>query len=187
MGQHPNFIPVLGRLLNAPNSQMGLILPLISSDFQILGNPPSFDSITRDTFKAGTSFTLSFIVQCLRGIASAALHLHSTVSLMHGDLYAHNILVNDTGSTPLLTDFGAASFKRGDDVSFSAEEVQCLEGIEVRAFGCLIDDLLSHLEKDDANSVDTLNSLEALRTRCWDVSVLSRPRFSEIEIGRAHV
>lgn len=180
MGEHPSFIPVLGRLVNAPNNQMGLVLPLVSTtDFTILGNPPSFDSITRDTFKPGTSFSLSFIVRCLRGIASGCQHLHGAVSLMHGDLYAHNILVNEAGDQPLLTDFGAASFKCGDDVSFTEEEVLCLEGIEVRAFGCLIEDLVSRVEEGDRNKRG-VSELTSIQCRCFDENVLSRPRFSEL-------
>ena len=42
------------------------------------------------------------------GIASAASPLHAQ-GILHGDLYAHNILAIPTGQA-LLGDFGAASF-----------------------------------------------------------------------------
>lgn len=62
------------------------------------------DTITRDTFPLKKIFSLSFIFNVLIGIASACIHLHQRKyrSIMHGDLYAHNILVQSDG-TPLLT------------------------------------------------------------------------------------
>lgn len=53
--------------------------------------------------------------------------------MAHGDLYAHNILIG-VGGHVLLGDFGAA-FATGD----LGEQ---MERVEVRAFGCLVDDLL---------------------------------------------
>lgn len=59
--------------------------------FASLGKPPSMDTVTRDTYPAGTQFTGGEIHDIAVGIAAAMQHLHSR-GLAHGDLYAHNIL-----------------------------------------------------------------------------------------------
>lgn len=179
---------MLGRLSEAPTSQLGLVLPLLDtsrSAYQILGNPPSFETITRDTFPAGTSFCTRFVLSVLRGIASAGDHLHSAGSrgrgIIHGDLYAHNILVHSETLHPLLTDLGAASFK----TAFGATESLRLEQIEVRAFGCLIDDLLAHWDDQDGVVVDLKEKLFQLRDNCWNVQVAQRPTFRDLSVALA--
>ena len=59
--------------------------------FSSLGKPPSMQSITRDTYAEGTSFTAAEVRAIAFNIASALEHLHSR-GVAHGDLYAHNIL-----------------------------------------------------------------------------------------------
>jgi serine/threonine protein kinase len=154
-------------VVDAPKDQQGLVLPLVDccpSAYQILGNPPSFATCTRDTFPIGTSFSYTTILGVLQSVASACAHLHSPSGkrrrgIMHGDLYAHNILLHRGLNHVLLTDFGAASFKphfsRSDEptspsrinfdgVRSSAAELSLrLEQLEVRAFGCLVDDMLT--------------------------------------------
>lgn len=152
VGNHPNFIGVLGRVVDAATGQAGLVLPQLSLDkYKILGNAPSFTTITRDTFPIGTDFSLAFIMRVLAGIAAACLHLHRNCGIMHGDLYAHNILtraqhVRDHAEA-LLTDFGAASF-----VATGSAEAALLERIEIRAFGCLVEDMLDHHHLSTATS-----------------------------------
>ena len=128
VGEHPNFIPVLGRIANAPNNQLGLVLPLLDTtpgSYEILGNPPSFDTCTRDTFPEECKFSFETIFKVLLGMSAACMHLHTAQTvggtsfrraITHGDLYAHNILVHQLTGHALLTDFGAASFKEDLDV-----------------------------------------------------------------------
>ncbi|HEY9833154.1 MAG TPA: leucine-rich repeat-containing protein kinase family protein, partial [Stenomitos sp.] len=99
-GCHDNRVNVLGKLTNEPEQQEGLVFSFISPDYKNLGQPPDFDTCTRDTYSADASFSLPVIVNLTQGIASAAAHLHSK-GIMHGDLYAHNILVNETGHSLL--------------------------------------------------------------------------------------
>ena len=53
---HGALLPVLGRLVNAPvdaasgSPGLGLVLPLLPKTYRILGNPPTFDTVTRDTY-----------------------------------------------------------------------------------------------------------------------------------------
>ena len=123
--------------------------------------------VTRDTFKMGTVFTIQTIGKVVKAIASAAAHLHSH-GLMHGDLYAHNILINNTDHC-YLGDFGAASF-------YEPHQKEC-EKIEVRAFGCLLEDMLSLCPLKEGKEYEIL---EELRSRCMDVDRKKRPLFSEI-------
>ncbi len=164
-GLHPNLIGVLGRIINHPEQRLGLVLPLLDEGFKVLGNPPSFESCTRDTFEADRQFSLFFILQVARGIALVAAHLHDR-GIMHGDLYAHNILVDDAGNA-VLSDFGAASFyPLGSEI----------ESLEVRAFGCLLEDLLDRCS-DSAEQIKPLRQLQQL---CLQPTTSDRPRFEEI-------
>jgi hypothetical protein len=65
---------------------------------------------------------------------------------MHGDLYAHNTLLGPDGHA-LIGDFGAASFV---DVA-DRKTAEALERLEVRAYGCLLEELLERVE--DAGGV----------------------------------
>jgi serine/threonine protein kinase len=92
-GCHDNLVNVLGKLSNEPQEKLGLVFSFIPPDYKSLGQPPDFDTCTRDTYSASASFSLPVILRIAIGIASAAAHLHG-FGIMHGDLYAHNILVN---------------------------------------------------------------------------------------------
>ncbi|MDD2829518.1 MAG: protein kinase [Sulfuricurvum sp.] len=164
-GEHPNLIKVLSKL--AGDERLGLVLEYIPKDYRNLGLPPDFETCTRDTFTEETSFTPESIYAVAKGIASAAAHLHAR-GLMHGDLYAHNILINDDDHC-YLGDFGAASFYEPHRKEF--------ERIEVRAFGCLLEDMLS-LCPTKEGSIYTM--LEELREKCMNEAVEERPLFSEM-------
>ncbi len=164
-GEHPNLIKVLSKL--AGDDRLGLVLEYIPDVYRNLGLPPDFETCTRDTFTEETTFTIESIYAVAKGIASAAAHLHAR-GLMHGDLYAHNILINDNDHC-YLGDFGAASFYEPHRKEF--------ERIEVRAFGCLIEDMLSlYSTKEGA----IYHILEELREKCMNEAVEERPLFSEM-------
>jgi Protein tyrosine and serine/threonine kinase/Leucine rich repeat len=174
-GTHPNLVNVLGKIENHPDQKAGLLLSLIPPDYKNLGSPPTLETCTRDTYTPDTSFNLDAILSIALGIAAAAAHLHRQ-GIMHGDLYAHNILVNDAG-TSLLGDFGAASFYKQDDTATA----QALEQIEVRAFGCLLQDLLDHHDsKDGVSQQAAINQLRLLQQNCMDSTPALRPLFMTI-------
>jgi serine/threonine protein kinase len=95
--------------------------------------------------------------------------------LMHGDLYAHNILRGAQGAA-LLGDFGAASFFAPDDV----QQAQALQRMEVRAFACLLEELLERCPAAAAVP-QVWEVLCGLATACSQEDVQQRPLFSEIE------
>ena len=179
VGLHPHLVGVMGKIRHHPNGEQGLVMPLIASNYTNLAQPPSLESCTRDIYAQETTFSLQEIISLALGIARAAEHLHAC-GILHGDLYAHNILHNSEGHG-LLGDFGAASFLPMQDHDTS----HALQRIEVRAFGILLSELLSHCSEsdDDANHPTfqaTKSSLNELQKRCTQAEVSARPLFAEV-------
>jgi hypothetical protein len=165
-GAHTNLIAATGRIKGHPEGTPGMVMPLVEASFINLAGPPSLASCTRDIYPADTLFSLKVVLAIAQGIASAAAHLHQ-LGILHGDLYAHNILWRAQGDC-LLGDFGAASF--------IADEAQAgaLQRIEVRAFACLLEELLERCTEA------VPGALADLQGRCAQADVDARPLFSEI-------
>lgn len=149
------------------------MLDLIPPDFTNLGGPPGFDSCTRDVFAKGTTFSIPAILQIASGIASVAAHLHSR-GILHGDLYAHNTLINQHYE-PLFGDFGAATQYDLANVTLA----NALQQIEVSAYGCLLDDLLQHVDNRMKES-HGFEELHVLRNDCMNPIVSERPLFYQV-------
>lgn len=173
-GKHPGLIPVLGRIAHHPAGANGLVMSLIDTRFRNLAAPPSLQSCTRDVYAQGVRFDLTAILRLTLDIAAAAHHLHQQ-GIIHGDLYAHNILHEEQGRA-LLGDFGAASlYPPGPSALHSR-----LQQLEVRAFGCLLEELVERSDMP-ADSDDRLTTLHQLKARCLSDIPTSRPSFQEIE------
>lgn len=169
-GAHPGLIPVIGKISEHPEQTPGLVMSLIDPAFRNLAGPPSLASCTRDIYADDVHFTLPVALNIACGIAAVAEHLHAQ-GIMHGDLYAHNILWDDNGDC-LLGDFGAASFLPQD-----AQQAAAMQRIEVRAFACLLEELLDRCETTDAA---TVQALRVLQQRCDNKDVSRRPLFADI-------
>ena len=172
-GDHPNLIPVVGKVKGHPAGTHGLVMELIDPQFTNLAGPPSLESCTRDVYDADTRFELASVLRLAYGMASAACHLHRQ-GVMHGDLYAHNILHGGEGRA-LLGDFGAASFYATDDRNFRF----ALQRLEVRAYGCLLEELIDRCDLVAAQA-DIAAKLVALKENCLSEEIDSRPLFDEI-------
>ncbi|UCV06305.1 leucine-rich repeat-containing protein kinase family protein [Dechloromonas denitrificans] len=169
-GRHVNLIPVLGKVDRHPAAAHGLVMALIDASFANLAGPPSLESCTRDVYQADRRFAFAAALRLAHGIASAAEHLHAR-GIMHGDLYAHNILHGADG-TALLGDFGAASFFAPDDRPVA----EALQRIEVRAFACLLEELLARCDPSLAGH----QALAELQAACAEETIAARPLFAEI-------
>ncbi|CAM6103685.1 unnamed protein product [Calypogeia fissa] len=174
-GSHPSLIDPIGKIHGYPEEKGGLVLQLIPPSYSNLGLPPTLQSCTRDSFRPGTFFySEKCIITILRSIASAAAHLHAK-GISHGDLYAHNVLIDETGHA-LLGDFGAATIYRKSDANLEATE-----RLEVLAFGHLVEDLLGLV---DYKTIDKegvfVDTLKRLHCRCAQPVVKDRPSFVEI-------
>lgn len=172
-GAHVGLIPILGTLDAHSHGALGLVMPLIDAAYRNLAGPPSLESCTRDVYADGACFDPPQALAIAHGIASAVCQLH-THGIVHGDLYAHNILHADAGAC-LLGDFGAASmFAPG------SPQGEVLQGIEARAFGVLLGELAAHC-------TTPLPALQAMMDACLQDEVLRRPKFDAIERVLRHM
>jgi serine/threonine protein kinase len=108
-------------------------------------------------------------------LAAAGEHLHAR-GILHGDFYAHNVLYRPEGGC-LLGDFGAATMYPPQ----ASGGTNPFEALEVRAFGCLLGELLERCEPEtEPEQLLRLPSLKALQLRCLAPVAASRPRFAEL-------
>lgn len=170
-GRHPNMIPVIGKVSGHPDGTHGLVMELVDPALTNLAGPPSFATCTRDVYAADARFTPVEAVRIAHGIASVAGHLHAR-GIMHGDLYAHNILHDGAGGA-LLGDFGAASLYDATDRTRAAG----FERLEVRAFGYLLGELL---ERCEPRTSAGRHALDTLAVACLNEAIDARPSFGEI-------
>lgn len=170
-GRHSNMIPVIGRVRGHPDGVHGLVMELVDPALTNLAGPPSFATCTRDVYADDVRFEPAAALRIARGIASVARHLHAR-GIMHGDLYAHNILHGDE-QPALLGDFGAASLYDARD----ARRAALFERLEVRAFGYLLGELL---ERCEPRGWAGAPALDALAAACLNEDVDARPSFAEI-------
>ncbi len=168
MEDHDNLIKVLAKIKG--DNPLGLLLELIPKQYENLGFPPDFQTCTRDTFREGEVFSMQTIETVAKAILSVARDIHQK-GMMHGDLYAHNILIDRENDHCYLGDFGAASFYDTNNKKF--------EKLEVRAFGCLLDDMLSFCEDTSSESYQRMQNLSQ---KCMQKDQTLRPTFSEIEL-----
>ncbi len=178
-GSHPNLIDPIGKIVGHPGKR-GLVLQLIPPVYTNLGLPPTLDTCTRDSFPENMQFSFENVKAILRGIASAAAHLHAR-GISHGDLYAHNILIDDQGHA-LLGDYGAATIYQTTHAN-----ADLLERMEALAFGHLIEDMMGLIrfgdkpeEEEDYKEAGQMEKIWELRLRCISRQVKARPGFAEI-------
>ncbi len=165
-GAHPALVGLKGRLRQHPDGRAGLVLARVGADWRNLAAPPSFASCTRDVYAPDAAFDAGTVRRIAADIAAAAAHLHAH-GLVHGDLYAHNVLwrpaQGDAPARALLGDLGAAACA-------PAALQPALRALDVLAFGRLLDELLSRCAEADA-----LPALQALRDDCLQPLPAARP------------
>ncbi|MCF5719820.1 leucine-rich repeat-containing serine/threonine-protein kinase [Aeromonas veronii] len=174
-GTHSNLIKVIGKVADHPSGIPALVMELIDPAFANLAGPPSLDSCTRDIYPEGLHLSVPDALAMAHGIASVTGHLHRA-GIMHGDLYGHNILFargSDAPARALLGDFGAASLYERSN----RERAVGLERLEVRAFGCLLEELLAHCDMQDS----LFDGLHQLKAACLSELPAERPDFAYIE------
>jgi hypothetical protein len=173
--KHRVLLDVLGSF---ESPHIGLVMQICQGS--VLGNPPNFQTISRDTYNTSRTqlgpLSASLITTILSHLASALRYLHTpqfgSFAISHSDLYSHNILLVSTSPVQIkLVDFGAASVydKRavGDQ----------LEQIEVLAFGILAGELLEHYLHEEQPPARLLEVIKM----CKRKERFQRPLFSEID------
>jgi len=167
---HAGLISALGEITGHPDGSAGLVMALAGDDFQALAGPPDLKTCTQDIYPTDRHFPFAVTVKIAAQIASAAGHLRSR-GILHGDLYAHNILWNPQGDC-LFGDFGAASV-------VPAHQAAALEKIEIRAFGHLLGELVSRIVPE-ARHEGRVEELLALKDHCLCPDPQHRPDFQQI-------
>jgi hypothetical protein len=169
-GTQPHVVSAMARVSEHPDGQQALVMPLIAPEFVNLAGPPSLESCTRDVYAPNKRLSWSTTQRIAKGIAAAVQHLH-TRGILHGDLYAHNILHTPEGHA-LLSDFGAAAFFDVNDAALA----RGLEKLEVRALGCLLEELAAQCDAQHASVIQ----LKALAHQCLVDTPAKRPSLAEV-------
>jgi len=175
-GEQENLIKVIAQLDQTDtDKKLGLVMELIPSNFYNLGLPPTLKTCTRDTFNEGTFYDAEKIIKIAKQMANAMTHLHAR-GVSHGDAYAHNVMINNDADM-LFGDFGAAT----NLMTLPKAQQEAMERIEVRAFGCLLDDLLSLCSEVELKENKDLFGLINLKEKCMSHKPSVRPCFVDIQ------
>jgi hypothetical protein len=172
-GAHPHLVSAMGRVTGHPDNTQALVMPLIAPEFGNLAGPPSLESCTRDVYAPHQRFEWATTLRIAQSIAAATHHLH-TRGITHGDLYAHNILHTAEG-VALLGDFGAAAFF---DVA-DAAQARALEKLEIRALGCLLEELAMQCEVPPSEK-GMHQTLSQLAQQCLCDEPAKRPSLANV-------
>lgn len=152
-----------------------LVMALIPPNYRALGQPPSFATISRDTFAADSQWSATQLWHWSQQAAAVLQHLQQ-YQLAHGDFYAHNMLVNAQGHL-LLGDFGAATGLS----DLTLPQQTGFKRIEIRAFGYWLDDLLPYCHISSATcEQQQYQQLCQLRDQCLDLDPAARPSIEHI-------
>lgn len=176
-GQHPALCTPHAELAGHPQGTRGLLLPLVPPSHTNLAGPPSLDSCTRDVYPPGLRIPAPTALRVACSVADAVAHLHQR-GVLHGDLYAHNILWNPDTGDALLSDFGAATVLPMEQPAVC----HALQALEVRAFGCLLEELLAHAEPVAGQAV-ALDVAAALASACLHATPAARPTMAEVALS----
>ncbi|KAF7764645.1 hypothetical protein PCIT_b0687 [Pseudoalteromonas citrea] len=171
-GAHANLVKTIAQINDT--SSLGIVMELIPPTYRNLGLPPSLITCTRDTFPGNTHHGVEHIHLLAVQMASVLAHLHAH-NVSHGDIYAHNSLINEHYHL-LFGDFGAASQLHHLD----SYQRDAMESIEVRAFGYFIEDLLTVSGTSNAEQLTLQHRLEALIKACTLEPISARPKFTDI-------
>ncbi|MEZ9057951.1 leucine-rich repeat-containing protein kinase family protein [Vibrio pelagius] len=143
-GHHNNLVKSIAQVDDGKD--LALVMELIPDNYYNLGLPPTLDTCTRDTFPEGFELPIEQINNIVTQMIDVFNHLHDN-KVCHGDLYAHNTLVNNQGEM-IFGDFGAATIYG----YLADEQQQGIRHIEARALKHFIDDLLTICAEQDLKS-----------------------------------
>ena len=135
-GLHAHLIPLLGHVIQDSDGRSGLVMECIDSAFTPLAGPPNFQTCTRDVYPPSLKLACETTLSLIRGVTEALNHLHER-GILHGDLYAHNVLFQPDGRC-YLGDLGAATFLPSP---YHSEAAQQLKRLDLRALSILISEL----------------------------------------------
>lgn len=184
---HPALVEVRA-VLRSPS--LAVIMEQLPSNMGDLAQPPTIVEVTTDRYDAGAVFTEEAALRILRTVASALCYLHATLGVAHGDVYAHNVLVDSSATSVKLADFGAAfTYARAGPAS--GLDAALIQRVEVRAFGVLVGELASrvrvgpagpdaHTRAAGTGASQVADALGRLAEACVVPVVSARPDFHHV-------
>lgn len=154
--EHPNLSKVRALLLDdnddtlpslppsRPRPPVGVVMDFIAG--QPLAAKPNHTSMLRCRWEEGKTYPLRVVLRLAQDVTGALRHLHEK-QICHGDVYAHNCLMDEEGNTTLV-DYGASFMYGGgeDGGRGGGEGGMDFEKLEVRAFGLLLRDLMEKVK-----------------------------------------
>lgn len=167
VGEHANLVKSLAQVKE--DNFLALIMSLIPERYKNLGLPPDFQTCTRDTFPLGFSLPIHKITKIIAQMEDVAAHLQAR-HVAHGDLYAHNTLIDDDANI-ISGDFGAASLYH----MLNAEQQAQIELIEQRALIYFIEDLLSICAEEDRSSESYVQLKQRVAQALGNADVINTP------------
>ena len=168
-GAHTNLTSAIGKLADHPEGADALLMPLLPTHWRVLAGPPSLTTCSRDVYAPDLRLDPGSALRIARAVATATAHLH-TRGILHGDLYAHNILWDGAAGEAVLSDFGAACEIPEGKASDRWRR------IEVRAWGLLLGELLDRCSEHFPGGA----ALRALERACVQPAPSARPLMDEI-------
>jgi hypothetical protein len=165
-GAHSNLAGAFGRLEDHPEGLQGLVMPRIHADWRVLAGPPNLETCSRDVYEPCLSLAPETALRIAAEVGRGAERLHA-VGLLHGDLYAHNVMWDGAAGRAVLSDFGAASF-------LAAGEARAFQALDVRAWGILLEELTALCNAPPAAE------FVALKDACVQPTAGLRPPLSEV-------
>lgn len=154
-GYHTNLVKSIAQV--SEDDHLALVMELIPSDYFNLGLPPTLETCTRDVFTSGMTLEVEKIERIVDQMLNVFSHLHDN-KVCHGDLYAHNVLINPQGEM-IFGDFGAASVYN----YLSEAQQQGVRRVEARALSHFIEDLLSVCDHKDIDSTSHQRLVNMMR------------------------
>ena len=173
-GPHPALSTPVAELQGHPDGTRGMLLPLIPATHTVLAGPPSMVTCTRDVYEAGIQLSATRALKVARQVVGGLAHLHAR-GVMHGDFYAHNILWNPATGDALLSDMGAATVLPATPPTLR----HGLLSLEVRAVGCLLEELVMHVPTGDT-AAGPLQLLRQVAGACLAPDSGARPSLAEV-------
>ena len=164
-----NLVRVLARI----EEPLGLVMEYVEG--RPLAEKPDASSLLRCRWKSDASFGLAELFRVLVGVSSAIEQMHGR-GVVHGDVYAHNVLAGEDDL--ILCDYGASfAYPRGTSIG------NAVEGHDIRAFGTLMRDVIGRLDigfEDMETALSAQKELLLLIQQCITGSPSERPRMSAI-------
>jgi serine/threonine protein kinase len=147
-----------------------MLMERLDAQWTNLAGPPSLETCTRDVYSSLASWPADVVLKMAHGLALALTHIHERC-LVHGDVYAHNVLHDGKGGVR-LGDFGAATLLPLETSKLSRQ----LQAFDVRALGCLLQELNARC----SDLPGGINAVHQACDGCLPEDPLARPRAHEV-------